>query len=128
MKKTVIFAAKTIAAASLATFVATTAIAVPASCGSALKADQTTLAPDLIRSNVPTCEGDFVSGFQVIGNGGIAWYADAMHADRCFNVDVTFLPADISAYDMDAIQEYLGIEVDVFTTQEISDCYYGEPD
>lgn len=87
------------------------------------KLDQYTTAPDLIRSNVPTCGGDFVSGFQVIGNGGISWYADAHHADRCFDRDVTFLPADISAYDMDAVIEYLGLpSIDVFRRVEVMSC------
>ena len=82
-----------------------------------LKSDTLTSAPDLIISNVPTCDGSvFVSGFQIIGGGGVEWYADAQHEGTCFNVDVTFLPDGVSAYDMDAVLDYLGDrDVDVFT-------------
>ena len=79
----------------------------------AYKPDKQTSSPDLFRTNVPTCDGRFVSGFKIVGNGGATWYADAHHANECFNMDVTFLPAGVSAYDMDEVQEYLGDEVDV---------------
>ena len=83
--------------------------------GASLKADEMTLAPDLIPSNVPTCDGDFVSGFQIVGGGGIEWYADAHHQDRCFDVQVTFLPEGVSAFDMDAVLDFLGDrDLDVF--------------
>ncbi len=93
------------------------ALALPVCSGTSLKADALTSAPDLIISNVPTCDGSvFVSGFQIIGGGGVEWYADAQHEGTCFNVDVTFLPDGVSAYDMDAVLDYLGDrDVDVFT-------------
>jgi len=88
-----------------------------------LKSDTLTLAPDLIISNVPTCDGDFVSGFQIIGGGGVEWYADAHHAGTCFDVDVTFLPEGVSAYDMDAVLDYLGDrDVDVFRMTDTYTC------
>ena len=87
--------------------------------GSTLKADKTTLAPDLIRSNVPTCDGKFVAGFQIIGST-IEWYVDASKADECFNMDVTVLPEGVSAYEMDEILEYLGDrDLDVFRPTEV---------
>ena len=91
---------------------------------SALKADALTSAPDLIISNVPTCDGSiFVSGFQIIGGGGVEWYADAQHEGTCFNMDVTFLPEGVSAYDMDAVLEFLGDrKVDVFRRTETVIC------
>ena len=91
--------------------------------GTSLKADRMTLAPDLIPSNVPTCDGDFVSGFQIVGGGAIEWYADAHHQDRCFDVQVTFLPEGVSAYDMDSVLVYLGErDLDVFKlTRDICD-------
>ena len=100
------------------------ACALPACTGSALKADALTSAPDLIISNVPTCDGsNFVSGFQIIGDGGVEWYADAQHAGKCFNMDVTFLPEGVSAYDMDAVLDFLGDrDVDVFTLVKGTTC------
>ena len=68
-----------------------------------------TLAPDLIPSNVPTCSGSkFVSGVQVLGNGGIQWFVENSKKDECFNVDVTVLPEGVSAKDMSAVMAALG--------------------
>ena len=96
----------------------------PLFCHSAtLKADKISLAPDLIPSNVPTCDGDFVSGFQIVGGGAIEWYADAQHQDRCFDVDVTFLPEEVSAYDIEAVLEFFGDrELDIYGRVEKETC------
>jgi len=85
----------------------------PACNETSYKLEKQTSAPDFRRSNVPTCDGRFVSGFQILGDG-IKWYADAIHANECFDVDVEFLPADVSALDTDSAVEYLGFEVDVY--------------
>lgn len=82
-----------------------------------LKVDKQTSAPDLRRSNVPTCDGRFVSGVQVVGNG-IKWYPDAMHAGECFNVDVEFLPTGVRAHDLEAVADFLEIEVDIYRRVE----------
>ena len=68
-----------------------------------------TSAPDLIPSNVPTCSGSkFVSGVQVIGNGGIKWYVEHSKKDECFDVDVTVLPEGVSAKEMAEVLAALG--------------------
>ena len=74
-----------------------------------------TSAPDLIPSNVPTCSGSkFVSGVQVLGNGGIQWFVEHSKKDECFNVDVTVLPEGVSAKDMSAVLAVLGSNFDVY--------------
>ncbi len=98
--------------------VGTQSFALPAcTTTTTLKVYKQTSAPDLRRSNVPTCDGNFVSGVQVIGNG-IKWYPDAIHAGECFNVDVEFLPSGVSAYDLDAVAAFLEIEVDIYRRVE----------
>ena len=83
-----------------------------------LKPDSYTTAPDLIPSNVPTCDtSKFVSGFQIIGNGEIKYYADYAKRDECFNVDVTILPEDVSAKDVEELLAWLDRPLDVFKLQ-----------
>ncbi len=105
--------------ASLSLGVATQSTALPVCNETSFKLEKQTSAPDFRRSNVPTCDGRFVSGFQILGDG-ITWYADAIHANECFNMDVEFLPADVSALDTDSAVEYLGFEVDVYRRVEKS--------
>ena len=122
MKLNVAYAARTMAVLSVIALAASPANSAVCSA-TKLVADSLTSAPDLIRSNVPTCDGRFVSGFQIISSP-IQWYADAHHAGECFNMDVTFLPPDVSAYDLDAVVEYLGddVKVDVFRLKEVITC------
>ena len=83
-----------------------------------LRPDRYTTAPDLIPSNVPTCDtSKFVSGFQIIGNGEINYYADYSKRDECFNVDVTILPEDVSAKDVEELLAWLDRPLDVFKLQ-----------
>ena len=85
------------------------AAATPEVASKSLRPAAYTSAPDLIPSNVPTCSGSkFVSGVQVLGNGGIQWYVEHSKKDECFNVDVTVLPEGVSAKDMSAVMAALG--------------------
>ena len=86
-----------------------------ASASKTLRPASYTSAPDLIPSNVPTCSGSkFVSGVQVLGNGGIQWFVEHSKKDECFNVDVTVLPEGVSAKDMSAVLAVLGSNFDVY--------------
>ena len=89
-------------------------IYVPATSGYKIKADTQTIAPDLRRSNVPTTDGRFVFGFQVIGGGEIKWYTDSENANEPFAVDVEILPDNVKSYDLVGIAEFLGYDVDTY--------------
>lgn len=123
MRKTARKSMIPVAMAASLSLMAMQAVATPAICSSSgLAPESYTLAPDLIVSNVPTCDGAFVSGFQILSNP-VEWYVDAHHADRCFNMDVTFLPEDVSAYDEDAVSEFLGDrKVDFFKRVTVITC------
>ena len=83
---------------------------------SGLAPSKHTTAPDLIPSNVPTCGGSkFVSGFQIVGNGGVTWYTDAKNQSECFDGNVHFLPVGINSWDTPTVLAYLGGEFDVYT-------------
>lgn len=99
----------TIAALALA-ITGTSVVAGPYRCGGTkLVSETTTTGPDFRRSNVPTCDGRFVSGFQVIGSS-VDWYTTSDNAGECFNVDVTVLPDGFDMFDNDTVSEYLGVE------------------
>lgn len=80
-----------------------------------------TKLPDLIMSNVPTCDGStFVNGFQIIGNGQVQWFVENSKKDLCFNSDVTVLPAGVSAKVLEDIFEFFGSsEFDVITHKSV---------
>ena len=83
-----------------------------------MRPDNYTLAADFIPSNVPTCDtSKFVSGFQIIANGEVKYYADYAKRDECFNVDVTILPEDVSAKDIEEVLAWLDQTLDVYRLQ-----------
>merc|ERR1711916_375073 len=97
---------------------------VPASSGYKLKADKQTIAPDLRRSNVPTADGRFVSGFQVIGGGEIKWYTDAINANEQFAVDVEILPDGVNSFDLAGAADCLGYDVDTYRRVAVETAAY----
>lgn len=102
------FSTMTCAAVALAMTTASVG-ATPFKCGGyEVRSDTVTTAPDFRRSNVPTCDGRYVSGFQIIGSG-VQWFTTADNADECFDVDVTVLPDGFDIFDNDSVSEYLGI-------------------
>lgn len=74
-----------------------------------MRPDRYTTAPDLIPSNVPTCNGSkFVNGFQILGGGEIKWFVEHSKKDECFDMNVTVLPEGVSAKVISDVLAALG--------------------